>query len=29
MEYDRDVKARPYARAGIPEAWVVDLTASG
>ena len=25
MEYDRDVKARLYARAGIPETWVVDL----
>ena len=25
LEYDRDVKARLYARAGIPETWVVDL----
>jgi hypothetical protein len=26
LEYDRDVKARLHARAGIPETWVVDLT---
>ncbi len=25
-EYDRDVKVPLYARAGIPEVWVVDLT---
>jgi len=25
LEYDRDVKVRLYARAGIPETWVVDL----
>jgi Uma2 family endonuclease len=25
LEYDRDVKARLYARAGLPETWVVDL----
>jgi Uma2 family endonuclease len=25
LEYDRDVKARLYARVGIPEMWVVDL----
>lgn len=26
IEYDRDVKVRLYARAGIAEVWVVDLT---
>ena len=26
LEYDRDVKVPLYARAGIPEVWVVDLT---
>lgn len=26
-DYDRDVKMRAYARAGIVEAWLVDLTA--
>jgi Uma2 family endonuclease len=26
-DYDRDVKVRAYARAGIMEAWLVDLTA--
>ncbi len=26
-DYDRDVKMRAYARAGIMEAWLVDLTA--
>lgn len=25
LEYDRDVKVHLYARAGIPETWVVDL----
>lgn len=25
LEYDRDVKAPQYGRAGIPECWVVDL----
>jgi Uma2 family endonuclease len=24
--YDRDIKVPPYARAGIPEVWLVDLT---
>jgi len=27
LAYDRDVKIPLYARAGIPEAWLVDLTA--
>jgi hypothetical protein len=26
LSYDRDIKARRYARAGIPEYWLVDLT---
>ena len=25
IDYDRDIKARVYARAGLPEYWVVDL----
>ena len=25
LRYDRDVKARVYARAGVPEVWVIDL----
>lgn len=25
LRYDRDVKLPMYARAGIPEAWIVDL----
>ena len=28
IEYDRDVKARIYAEAGIPEYWLADLTAN-
>ena len=27
LRYDRDVKLRHYAAAGIPEVWIVDLTA--
>ena len=26
LAYDRDVKTRVYARAGLPEVWIVDLT---
>lgn len=26
LDYDREIKARRYARAGIPEYWLVDLT---
>ncbi|HKF69223.1 MAG TPA: Uma2 family endonuclease, partial [Vicinamibacterales bacterium] len=28
LDYDRDVKAPIYAKAGIPEYWLVDLNAS-
>jgi Uma2 family endonuclease len=28
IDYDRDVKARIYAKAGIPEYWLVDLNAN-
>jgi Uma2 family endonuclease len=27
LTYDRDIKIRLYARAGVPEAWLVDLSA--
>jgi Uma2 family endonuclease len=29
IEYDRDVKVRLYARAGIAEVWLVDLAGEG
>jgi Uma2 family endonuclease len=29
LAYDRDIKIPLYARAGMPEAWLVDLTADG
>jgi len=28
IEYDREVKARVYAKAGVPEYWLVDLNAN-
>lgn len=27
LRYDRDIKTRVYARAGVPEVWIVDLRA--